>query len=75
MFNQSEILGVSLVSVFRIVLLNLPPMLIMHALSCFMGLILLAYYSTAKCDPLENKNVGNSNQVSLHCAISIFGSF
>ena len=38
-------------------------MIAMNVMSCIIGLIVLAYYSSIKCDPLANKDIANPNMV------------
>jgi len=47
----------------RTILLNVPPVIAMSVMSCIIGLIVLAYYSSIKCDPLANKDISNPNMV------------
>ena len=49
----------------RTVLLNIPPAMMMFAMDGIIGLIVLAYYSSIKCDPLANKDIANPNMVRL----------
>jgi len=44
-------------------LIIIPPAIIMDALAGIIGLIVLAYYSSIKCDPLANGEITNLNQV------------
>src|SRR6218665_2088553 len=47
----------------RIVLFNIPPIIIMTAMSGTIALTVLAYFSSIKCDPLANKDIADSNMV------------
>ncbi len=53
---------------FRTVILNVPLMILLYTLTCMSGLVVYAYYTAvAKCDPLRNGDIDNSNQVpNLH---------
>ena len=35
----------------------------MFAMTAIIGLIIVAYYSSIKCDPLANKDIANPNMV------------
>jgi len=47
----------------KTVLLNIPPLIITHVIVGILGLVVFAYYSTIKCDPLANKDIANANMV------------
>lgn len=53
-------------------LLNIPPMILMMTISCCMGLIILAFYSTVKCDPIASGKISNSNQLLPFFVADIF---
>jgi len=54
------------------VLLNIPPTIIMFAMTAIIGLIIVAYYSSIKCDPLANKDIANPNMVGPFFLVSAF---
>jgi len=56
----------------RLVLLNIPPLIITLAMADIIGLIVLAYYSYIKCDPLVNKDIANPNQLLPYFVVTIF---
>lgn len=45
------------------VLLAIPVNVAAIGMTCVIGLIVLAYYSSIKCDPLANKDISNPNMV------------
>src|SRR6218665_624102 len=45
----------------RMVLLAIPVNVAAIGMTCVIGLIVLAYYSSIKCDPLANKDIANPN--------------
>src|SRR6218665_2662114 len=51
------------VSSFRTILLIIPPVVIMDAMAGVIALIVLAYYSRIKCDPMVNGDISNLNMV------------
>ena len=52
-----------LILIFRTVLLVIPSFVIMDVIAGFIALIVLAYYSSIKCDPLANGDISNLNMV------------
>ena len=49
--------------IFRIMLLNIPAILLFQGLACTTGLAVFAFFALSGCDPLANRDVQNPNQV------------
>jgi len=58
--------------IFRIMLLNLPAIVLFNTLACTTGLAVFSYFSMSGCDPLANRNVQNPNQVQNLTVIVIY---
>jgi len=54
------------------ILLNIPPLIVTYVMAGVIGLIVLAYYSSIKCDPLANKDITNPNQLLPYFVVTIF---
>ena len=48
---------------FRSVFLNVPGLLVINILALLAGIVMFAYYTEERCDPLGNKDIRNANQV------------
>ena len=71
---------------FRIMLLNIPAIVLCNVLACMTGLAVFAFFSMSGCDPLANCDIQNPNQVGLYnsyvhkmryisLSVSLFGWF
>ena len=52
-------------SVYRTVLLNVPPMLLIVSCACLTGLVVYAYFASIGCDPLASGQVKIGNEVGI----------
>lgn len=55
----------------RAVYLNVPFLIIMNVLASLVGLVIYAYYSDIKCDPLKSKAIGNANQLVPYYVVDV----
>jgi len=55
-----------LLFVFRIMLLNIPAIVLCNILACMTGLAVFAFFAKSGCDPLANHDVQNPNQVYIN---------
>ena len=60
-----------LLSMYSVLLLNIPAIAANFFIVCSVGLVVFAYYAKLGCDPLENKDVSNPNQVKLLTSLTI----
>ena len=63
MQENNKAANFELVLLVRSILLIIPPIVIMDVMAGVIALIVLAYYSSIKCDPLANKDIANPNMV------------
>jgi hypothetical protein len=47
-------------------LLVIPPAMLLILLTSAVAVVVFAFYSNIHCDPVENKDVSNPNQVGFH---------
>lgn len=53
----------------RSVVINIPSIILLYTLTCFLGLTVYAFYESIGCDPLEGGFVENPNQVIYYSGI------
>ena len=48
---------------YRVMILNIPLVIILVAMTFFIGYFVFAFYAMKECDPFESGQIGNANEV------------